>query len=212
MSDIMGITKNDRIIFKYLEVDKNKKVKGITISQAGMMLRPGKRYTYAYDYARKRLQRLHDMGFVKYFRNDVTDEYIYYLNDDKKKSDEKNKPNIHDTLVNNFYANIVFYQCEVLHYQEKQRWLDDKIISDSFIIYRHGDKTKAAIIECDLNHPTQIEKYEKLYESNILQQEYGDFPYVVIMSPVDRKVSSENFVVVNIELDCSGFASKVLSL
>jgi hypothetical protein len=197
------LTENDRWLFRYLEKTKSG---GITIAQAGMMLYPGD--VNGYQYLRKRMKILHDRKQLQYITSDVTNEYIYY----KDLKDGKKKPNNHDVLVNNFIAQLYFYNCNIIQYTEKQYWLDNKVISDAFVVYGFGNKYKAALIEMDLNHPTDIGKYERLFEDGCLQKQLGNFPYVVIMSPVCRNQSSDNFEVVHLDTKCTGFANKILTL
>jgi hypothetical protein len=193
------LTKNDRWLLKYLEDTKSR---GITITQAGMMLYPGD--VNGYQYMRKRMKILHERKLLQYVTNSITNEYIYFT--------DKKPPNSHDVLVNNFIANLQYYKCEILEYKEKKYWLDNKIMSDGFVIYKYLNKYKAAFIEMDNKHATDINKYERLYTEGSTIQELGGFPYVVIMSSVDRHYESKNFLIVQLDIKCSEFASKVLSL
>jgi hypothetical protein len=197
----MGVTKNDHKMFKIIEGFKSK---GATINQLGKIIYPGDEN--GYDYVRKRLNILHERKLIKRVTNDATDEYIYY--------EREKVPNTHDCLVNNLYAMFSFYKFEILDYEEKPRFMNDKVIPDALLIYKSKitGRPKAAFCELDLGHPTKIEKYKLLYASNEIQDEYGDFPYVVVVSKVDRKLSSENFEVISLDLKCSDFVTKIIPL
>jgi hypothetical protein len=200
------LTENDRWLFRYLE---NSKSGGITISQAGMMLYPGD--VNGYQYLRKRMKLLHERGLLKYFTSDVTNEYIYY----KDLKDSKKKPNNHDVLVNNFYAKLIYYGAEVYQYKEKPIYCDSvgkKTIPDGFCIYKWNGKVKGCFIECNIGHVADIDRYERLFIEGKIHEQYGNFPYVVVLSEVDRQHNSDNFEIINLDLKCSTFIKDILTL
>jgi hypothetical protein len=203
-------TENDRLLYKFME---DSKAKGVTIAQTAMMWYPGD--ANGYQYARKRLHLLHERKEVLFYRSDVTNEYIYYRN--MKDESKIKKPNNHDVINNNFYFNLLFHSCTVYEYKEKPIYKDgngNKIIPDAFVIYRwkNSSNIKACFIETNIGHISSMERYERLYDTGFFQEKYGDFPYVVVLSEVDRNHVSERFVIVNMDLKCSNFVEKILML
>lgn len=202
----MLLSQKDKNILKYIE----KYNVGITIKQASKMFFPKNQHNY--DYARTKLKTLHDRQHLKYHTNDITNEYIYYTD---------RTPNsflTHDTFSMNVYINLLYYGANILYFNRNEVWkddiLDNEIRSDGFIIYQFGDKTKAIIIECDIYHDTKdtVKKYEKLFKTNLLQEQYGDFPLLIVMNKIKKNHCSDNFTIINMDLNCNDFVGKVLSL
>jgi hypothetical protein len=149
------------------------------------------------------MKKLREMGQVKFYKNHVTDEYIYYF--DKR-------PTFHDNCIMNVYANLVYHNASILHFKKEQQFMGGKVRADAFIAYKAGDDTKIAIVEVDVGNQTRIEKYEELYEAGELQEKYGDFPLLLVLHSTDRTIDSSRFTVVNFDIKCSGFAEKVLAI
>lgn len=190
------LSSRDRNILKYIE-----EFGGITIQQAALLFFPDNPYNY--DYARKRLKKMNDEHLIQKYSNFITDEYIYFSG---------KKPTPHNIFLMNFYINLKHAGANVVQFKREVNFLGGAIRSDGFVIYEFGDKRKAAILEIDISHPTAIAKYEPLFESGELQERLGDFPLIVIMSTVDRKCDSPNFTVINMDIKCKNFVSKILTL
>jgi hypothetical protein len=45
-----------------------------------------------------------------------------------------------------------------------------------------------------------------------IHEQYGNFPYVVVLSEVDRQHNSDNFEIINLDLKCSTFIKDILTL
>lgn len=185
------LTDRDKKIIKFME-DIGL---GLTINQAALMFFPKK---FAYDYARNRLRKLWDNGRgpLKKYTNSYSGELIYYL--DKK-------PSYHSNAILNIYANFIAAGYKITHFKHEQHWLDGKYKSDAFIKVENDHEIRLVIVELDHTHPTEINKYEAIYETNELQQTYGDFPMVVILSDIGRSYKSENFTVINMDVRCTDF-------
>lgn len=188
------LTSRDKRIIKFME-ELNL---GLTIQQAGQIFFPRK---FAYDYARQRLKILHkDYKIIKKYKNTATGEIIYYL--DKK-------PTYHNNAVLNAYSNFIAAGYNIAHFKHEQQWMEGKYRSDGFLIAENYNEIRMVIIEVDYSSPTNIQKYEELYEVGELQQKYGDFPMVLILSDIERTYQSKNFTIVNLDIRCTEF-NKVL--
>jgi len=191
------LTKKDESIFKYLN-----KYKGITIQQASLMFFPHNQHSYTY--ARLKLKKMYDKKQLKFYKNDITNEYIYYIDGNPKGL------LTHDILCMTLYANFIYYNINILYYNNHELLLNGEIKPDGFIIYQFNNKTKAAFIECDIFHETD-NKYEKLFETGIMQDKFGDFPNVIILNKTSQNKYSDNFTIINMDLKCSNFVEKVFS-
>lgn len=183
------LSSTDKKILKFME-EYNL---GLTISQTGMLFYQGK---WRYDYARLKLKKLWDKKLIRRYTSNYSDEYIYYL--DKK-------PSYHDNAVLNVYANFVAAGYSIEYFKNEQQWLDGEIRNDAFIIADNPEEKRIVFVEVDLNSTTDIDKYERLYETGILQKIYGVFPMLVILSDIERAYDSDNFEIVQLDMDCSQF-------
>lgn len=194
------LTSRDKKILRYME----EYPVGLTISQAGMMFFP--RGNFNYTYARQRMKTLLDMGALKYFKNPYTKEIIYYL--------EGQKPTVHNNTIINVYANLVYYNYRILSFKREQSFLESKIRVDALTIYQNDSGTKIAIIESSLTNPPEISlrKLETVYDNGYFQEKYGDFPLVFLLHASNKQYDSENFTVINLDLKCSDFVQKIISV
>jgi hypothetical protein len=181
-------------IIKFME-DKDL---GLTINQAALMFYPKK---FAYDYARLKLKKMWEMGCIKKYTSNYSNELIYYF--DKK-------PSFHNNSVLNVYANFVSLGYKIKEFREPEcEWMDGKYKSDGFIVAENDKEIRIVIIEVDHSSITNLKKYEELFESGDLQRKYGDFPLLLILTDTDRTYKSENFEIVSMDVKCSDF-QKVL--
>jgi hypothetical protein len=172
---------------------------GLTINQAALMFFPEK---FAYDYARSRLRKLWERGIFKKYTNDYTEEIIYYLD---------NKPSYHDNAVLNVYANLVRCGYRINYFKHEQQWLGGKYRSDAFIIAENDTEYKYIMVEVDKSTPTNIKKYDELYNTGELQKAYKTFPLLLILSDVERKYDATEYPVVCTDIHCTNFMQKVLA-
>jgi hypothetical protein len=171
---------------------------GLTINQAALMFYPRK---FAYDYARLKLKRMWEQGYIKRYTNDHSGEIIYYF--DKK-------PSFHNNSVLNVYANFINAGYQIREFKKECEWLDGKYRSDGFIAVENNKEIRLAAIEVDHANVTNMRKYDEIYWSGELQRKYGDFPMVIILSDVERNYSSDNYTTVTLDIRCSDF-QKVLA-
>lgn len=183
------LTSRDKKIIKFME---NTSL-GLTINQAALMYWPKK---FGYDYARLRLRKLWERGVLKRYTNDYSDELIYYF---------EKKPSFHKNAILNVYANFVSAGYNITHFKSEQPWMNGKYISDGFLIAENDKEIRIAIIEVDHSNITNMKKYEDLFESGELQDQYKIFPMVIILTDVEREYRSGNFTVIRLDIKCSGF-------
>jgi hypothetical protein len=187
------LTGRDKKIIKFMEHYGL----GLTINQAAMMFFPKK---FSYYYARTRLRTLWNRNLIRKYKNYYTGELIYYF--DKK-------PSFHNNAVLNVYANFIDAGYEITEFKREREWFGGKYRSDAFIKAENDKEARIVIVEVDFKSVTNMNKYEELYASGELQEQYGVFPMIIILSDVERAYTSDNFTVVSIDIRCSDF-QKVL--
>jgi DNA-binding Lrp family transcriptional regulator len=187
------LTSRDKRIIRFME-DKDL---GLTINQAALMFFPK---NFAYDYARQRLRKLWEMGVLKRYKSNYSEEFIYYLN---------KKPSYHDNAVLNVYANFVKRGYKITEFKREMELMEGKYRADGIIKAENENEIRTVLIEVDRYSPTNINKYDEVYESRELQRRYGVFPLVLILTDVDRTYKSDYFEIVTTDIKCSDF-QKVL--
>jgi len=191
----MTITNKDKRILNFIE-----EWESITINQCAQMFYPPK---FGYDYARQKLKKLKDREVLKMMHDPILDEHVYYI--DKI-------PSPHNNALLNFYTNCIAFKLSIMSFEKEKSFLGKSIRSDGFCIWEGQYGAQIGIIEVDLYHNTNIGKYEKLYQDGELQKQYGDFPYLIILSLTPRHISSKNITIISMNLKCSDFIEKVLPL
>lgn len=159
------LTKRDNSILEF--VDQHG---GITINQAAKLFFNNAKYKE--DLSRKRLKKLADNNYLKFENNWSTNQRVYYL---------KKKPSSHSIMLLNFYVELLHYGSDILEFQKEYK-IDNICRPDGFIIFSYGGKGKIAFIEIDMQHKTNLEKYKKLFDTSLFQNEYGTFPQIIIIS------------------------------
>lgn len=183
------ITPRDKIIIKFME-DIGL---GLTINQAAMMFFPR---NFAYDYARQRLRKLWEMGALKRYKSNYSEEFIYYL--DKK-------PSFHDNAVLNVYSNFINRGYKIIDFKHEMHLLDGKYRADGIIKAENENEIRTVLIEVDRYSPTNIKKYDEVFESGELQRQYGVFPLLLILTDIERTYKSDYFEIVSMDIKCSNF-------
>jgi DNA-binding Lrp family transcriptional regulator len=183
------ITPRDKIIIKFME-DIGL---GLTINQAAMMFFPR---NFAYDYARQRLRKLWEMGVLKRYKSNYSEEYIYYLD---------RKPSFHDNAVLNVYASFINHGYKISSFKRELQLMKGKYRADGIIIAENENEIRIVLVEIDRYSSTDIKKYEEVYESREFQRQYGVFPLILILTDVDRTYKSDYFEIVTMDIKCSNF-------
>lgn len=145
---------------------------GLTINQAYMIF--WKHAKYGRDLARKRLNQLFEWGQCKHSTptNLITQERVYYIE----------KPiSAHKFYLNNYYANLVFYGAEILDFPPTEMKFTGAT-PDGFVKYRYNGKTYISFLEVVIFKKLDYEKYEKLKDLGEVQEKYGAFPNIVVIS------------------------------
>jgi hypothetical protein len=170
---------------------------GLTITQAAHLFYSDR---FGYDYARIKLKRMWEKGYIKKYTNDYSDELIYYL--DKK-------PSFHDNAVLNVYSNFINRGYKINEFRHEIQLMEGKYRADAIINADNDNEIRTVLIEVDRYSPTNIKKYDEVYESGELQRQYGVFPMILILTDVERKYKSDYFEIVSMDIKCSDF-NKVL--
>lgn len=143
---------------------------GITIYQCAKMF--FKKAKYGEDLARKRLKKLATEDILNYDQDWVTNQRVYFI---------KKKPSSHSLMLTNFYTELASLGAEIIEFNREYK-LEGVCRPDGFIVFTYNNKAKLAFIEIDMQHKTNIDKYEKLFDTNLFQNEYGTFPQLIIIS------------------------------
>lgn len=146
---------------------------GITISQASKLFYKAK---YGNDLARKRLKILADRKYLKFAKDWCSNQRIYYI--DKK-------PSSHAVVLLNLYVELVKTGVEVLQFVREYK-IPGYCRPDGFLILKYKNKGKLLFVEVDMQNKTNLEKYQKLYDTQLFQREYGNFPEVVIIAATNN--------------------------
>jgi hypothetical protein len=149
-----------------------------------------------------KLKQMKDRGLLNVTHDPLLDEHLYYI--DKA-------PTPHNNAAINFYSNLIHYKYKVKAFDLKKQYnYGKKVEADGFCVWESQNGIQIALIEVDLYHNTDIHKYENIHDN--LVDLYGDMPYLIILSLTPRKVSSQNITIINLDLKCTDFMTKVLPL
>lgn len=143
----------------------------ITINQAYQMFFSNA--TFGRDMARKRLKKLHDIGFLNktILQQGLTNELVYY----------KERPaSPHKLILLNLYAALKFYGAKINEFRLEYKV--GNIRPDAFLSFDYKDYTILAFVEIVLTHQVNYKAYEELKSTNQLQAELGTFPLLIVVS------------------------------
>ena len=152
-----------------------------------------------------------EANYLKIHRDVVTNKNIYIYLDDEKKL---NPPSQHRILILDVLAELEYNGFTVENFEIEKEWLEGKVKSDGFVIFRIGNRRYYYFIEVQLsNHHHNLEKYDMLYESMEVQQYIGKniFPRIMFISDrhySDMEIKNTDVVTLNTKLDT--FASILL--
>lgn len=163
-----------------------------------------KQQKYGYDMARKRLNLMVRDNKLFVHRNYDNNMNVYTFEKTKK-------VRVGDFILMDFYCKLKSEGAEILMFEkEYNKFMDGKIRPDGFTIVKMGNWIIYLFIEVQTRHAkADIEKYERLYATKEFQNTFETdlFPTVVIIEDVNHKAkySSDNFKVVQIDLNMCGF-------
>jgi hypothetical protein len=180
---------------------------GITIYQCAKMFFNDSKHSYTL--ARKRLKKIYEMGLLKYTTHKLSNERVYCM--DKKLGD-------HAIFLLNVYATFVESGCKILEFNKEPRWMvsdehpQGKYRSDGFFKVEYNGKKRIYCVEIDITHPTNVEKYEDIFNSKEIQNKYGGFPMIIVVGETLVPYHSKNFDCAYLDFKLNGFAEQVLAL
>jgi hypothetical protein len=154
----------------------------ITIHQAELMFY--KNTNFGYDLARKRLNYLVNIDWLKSYRDKASNLKVFY--NDKKYT-------YHRILALDYYANLVSLGAEMSFFKTEFEWVNGKIRSDAFVGFIFNNKPYWQFVEVITSHnDLNLEKYETLYDTGEVQKLcLGKFPPVILIDNVNRKKDIE---------------------
>lgn len=167
---------------------------------------------FGYAEARKRLKKLLSVPIfnLKTTNTIINRKLVYYI--DKPLS-------AHGLYVLKFYAELINQGCTNVQFKREKQWMNGSLRSDAFIEFVFKDELRLICLEVDFTHKCNLKKYEKLFESREIQEQYSEytdgidiFPQVVIVTNVlpTNPYQSENFDVVFLDYNLNDFTKKVL--
>jgi hypothetical protein len=133
---------------------------------------------YSYHLARKRLLQIQNANYIiKPERDLATNRNVYIFKKDKIKT-----PSQHRLLILDVLAELKYMGVDVEHFEVEKHWIDDKdkkgVYSDAFAIFTMKGRRYHYFIEVQLsNSGHNLEKYDKLFETGIVQKFYSENGY-----------------------------------
>ena len=149
-----------------------------------------------------RLKKLVDNGDLKFFRENILSQNIYYVK--KKPSSWK-----HAIKVTQFIAELYKLNIEVL--KVKTPFKCGNMIADSLIICRINGDVKILWLEVELTKFFNITKYENLHYSRKWKEVLPTFGSIVVVSRKKVK-TNDKFNVIKIDTDFSNIEDLILKL
>jgi hypothetical protein len=135
-----------------------------------------KEQQYSYNIARKRLLELKKEGYIKVDRDSITNKNLYTLNEKDIKP-----PSEHKLLILNILAEMKYMGFNVEHFEVEKHWIHDKgkmVYSDGFCIFTMDNRRYHYFIEVHRsNNINNLEKYDMLWDSGVVQKWYEDSGY-----------------------------------
>lgn len=165
---------------------------------------------YGRDIARRRLERLTELGYIQKFA-EVNRIAEYAALKDDKGQDITHRCQPSRLIILDLYAKLISEGVEVETFKLEHFWCGGAYRSDAVLIFTFLDRRYSYIIECNIsNHPANLEKYDKLnqlHKSEVLQFFNIDtFPRILFIS--DRankgKLACSKIVQINTNLQPFG--------
>jgi hypothetical protein len=131
---------------------------------------------YSYNIARKRLLELKKEGYIKIDRDSVTNKNIYSINEKDIKP-----PSEHRLIILSVLAEMKYFGFDIEHAEVEKHWIHDKgklVYSDGFVIFTMDNRRYHYFIEVHRsNNINNLEKYDMLYDTGVVQKWYEDNGY-----------------------------------
>lgn len=153
-----------------------------------------------YVQAQVKMKLLFDSGVVKREFNTFTNEYIY--------SYDGKLPSYHRLYMMNLYAHL-YSKYEVLYFKTENEWMNGKRRNDGHVIFKRDDGTTIGLlVEIDINHATNQNKLDSIYNSLDVQQWYSEnygvdyYPSILIINATGRtNIKSDEYTVICCDFD-----------
>lgn len=134
-----------------------------------------------------RLKLMADNKVVKRDRDNITNQYYYYM-------DIKPKQIHHNILLSNFYNEL--RKIAKIEAFKKEFTIAD-IRPDGLAVYTINKQSYIACIEVELSNKPDVEKYEKLYSSGKYKSYFGGvFPLIIFIT--DKMMPDTKLKVVSV--------------
>lgn len=158
--------------------------------------------------ARRRLKRMCDAGYLKVQKLDKYSNTNLYIFDNIK--NKSFRPSMHKLLLLNYYSELIYNGADIIYFKKEQSWMDRKIISDGFCVFKFNNKIYYNLIEVVVNHnDDNFKKYDKLYNSNEVQQICeGMFPNLILIDNINHKKPIElenNIKIIKLDFELNEF-------
>ena len=131
-----------------------------------------------YEIAARRLKKLVECEYLKVGKSYHSSENQYYID---------NKLRYHDSMVIQYCAELINIGAKNVKLERNKKWEKQNMISDGFIYFELKNKGYINLIEvCLTNKDIKLSKYEELFLSNTIQDEYGIDPKLIVISVVEE--------------------------
>jgi hypothetical protein len=135
-----------------------------------------KNQSYAYNIATKRLLEMRKADYIKVYRDERTNKNIYYLNEKDIKP-----PSEHRMIILSVLAEMKYMGFQVEHFEVEKHWIHEKgklVYSDGFVIFTMDNRRYHYFIEVHRsNNINNLEKYDALYDTGVVQKWYEESGY-----------------------------------
>lgn len=191
-----GLTNRDKSIYAFIN-----QYGSITIDQCSKIFMQGNRRKY--EIAARRLRRLVENQYIKMGKIMHTNENQYYID---------NKLRYHDSLVIQYCAELINIGASNVKFERNKKWDTVNIISDGFIYFEINNKSYIHLIEvCLTNKDIKLDKYEQLYISNYIQNQYGIEPKLIVVSVIEDLNQHSNIIPIScFDFNFNNIVNKIL--
>jgi hypothetical protein len=132
--------------------------------------------TYAYNIATKRLLEMRKAKYITVDRDLITGKNIYTLVEKDIKP-----PAEHKLVILNVLAEMKYMGFNIEHFEVEKHWIHDKgkmVYSDGFCIFTMDNRRYHYFIEVHRsNNINNLEKYDMLFDTGVVQKWYEDSGY-----------------------------------
>lgn len=143
----------------------------------------------------ERLTKLTNAGYIKRWRNNYFEEYIYYIY-------KKPSSYLHKIVFSQLIAEMKEQNIEIIKYKTPLKLFN--IIADGFIVYK-DESLKMAFVEVERTKKFSESKYNQLYYSREWKKNFNEFPEIWVITDKIVKISNARLNIKVSKLDLSDF-------